>query len=145
MAATPLGRLFGKDDALARLRQHAARLMRLQTSLNQLIPRAMHGAVAVANMQDGVLSLHAATPALASRLNMTRESLLRDFQALGEPLSSIKIKVRPVQNAGPDILHAREERSIGAQGRQSLEALLQRTPADSPLAHALDKMLKSCA
>lgn len=144
MAATPLGRLFGKDDALARLREHAARLMRLQKTLDSLIPRAMHGAVAVANVQDGSLSLHAANPALASRLNMTRESLLRDFQALGEPLNAIKVKVRPVQNAGPDILHAREERRIGALGRQSLEALRQRTPADSPLARALDNMLKSC-
>ena len=139
--ALTLGKFIHRDNALARLYDHAARLTRLQRVVDKLVPSTMRNAVAVANLEDGELTLHVPTSALATRLKMSRDTLLADLQANGQALTSLRIRVRPIQGPGPDISQASAPRQIGSQGRQALEALKSSTRADSPLGEALKKML----
>ncbi len=140
MCATPLKRFLGASDALSRLQDHAARLVRLQRQLESSLPDNMLGAVSVANFEAGILTLHASTPALASRLKMSLETLRNDLLALNEPVQDIRVKVRAVHSSERHALYASEERHIGESGKQALKELEDKLGADTPLGQALKRM-----
>lgn len=138
VSSSPLGRILRTAEPLARLQDHAARLLRLQRVVSKSLPAAMREVVSVANLQDGVLFLHVPSPALATRLKLGQESLRAELFAAGESVAEIKIKVRVDR-------HDREQRfaphrQISEQGREALEALRKSLKADDPLARALKKM-----
>jgi hypothetical protein len=138
--ATPLKRFLGASDALSRLQDHAARLVRMQRMLESTLPRNMLSAISVANFEAGILTLHAATPALASRLKMSLETLRNDLLALNEPVQEIRVKVRAVHSSERHALYASEERHIGESGKQALKALEDKLGTDTPLGQALKRM-----
>ncbi|GAB4059651.1 DciA family protein [Uliginosibacterium sediminicola] len=140
MAATPIHNLLGSTEALARLHDHAARLVRLQNAVERYLPDNMRGAVSVANCQDGILSLHVSTPALATRLKMSLESLRAQLMQNHEAILGIRVKVRVVHSSTREIPPT--QRQIGAQGKAALAALGDALDAGSPLAQALRKLLK---
>jgi hypothetical protein len=140
--ATLLGEVFGASDALSRLQEHAQRLVRAQRLVDQHVPRAMRGAVAVANLREGVLVLHVPTPALATRLKMSVESLRNALRETGMPIEDLQVKVRPVQMAPASGLYAAGNRSIGAQGRQAFGELSAHIGTETPLGQALGRLLK---
>src|SRR5262245_4214600 len=107
MCAAPLQRFLGGNDALTRLRDHAARLVRMQATLEKQLPAGMLGAVSVANFEDGILVLHVQTAALASRLKMSSESLRTALMAANEPVMGIRIKVRPVHSSDRHAMQTR--------------------------------------
>ncbi|MGC3964740.1 MAG: DciA family protein [Rhodocyclaceae bacterium] len=141
-STTPLGDLLGSSEALSRLQEHAGLLVRIQRIVDQQIPRAMRGAVAVANCREGTLALHVPTPSLASRLNMGMDSLRAALRDAGLAVEEIKVRVRPVQMAPDTHLYAREGRRIGNQGRAAFGELSGRLDADSPLGQAVARLLK---
>ncbi|MDB5801894.1 MAG: hypothetical protein JWL63_2833 [Rhodocyclales bacterium] len=140
MCATPLKRFLGASDALSRLQDHAARLVRMQRRLELSLPPNMLGAVSVANFEMGTLTLHASTPALASRLKMSLESLRSDLLSQNEPVQEIRVKVRAVHNSERHALYASEERRIGESGKHALKELEEKLGADTPLGQALKRM-----
>ncbi|MDB5814479.1 MAG: hypothetical protein JWN23_1596 [Rhodocyclales bacterium] len=140
MCAAPLKRFLGASDALSRLQDHAARLVRMQRQLERSLPANMLGAVSVANFEAGVLTLHASTPALAARLKMSLETLRSELLALNEPVQDIRVKVRAVHNSERHALYASEERRIGESGKSALKALEDKLGADTPLGQALKRM-----
>jgi Dna[CI] antecedent, DciA len=142
MCAAPLNRFLGSNDALSRLRDHAARLVRLQTQLERHLAANMHGAVSVANFEAGILTVHVNSPALASRLKMSIESLRSSLSDAGEPIQGIRVKVRAVHSSERGGLIARETRSIGTAGKTALSALGDKLDPDSPLARALRAMVE---
>ena len=142
MAATPVGRLFGSDETLSRLQDHAARLIRLQRTVEGVLPKAMRHAVAVANFQDGTLTLHASNPSVASRLNMSLDSLIEELQAKGQAVLAVKVKVRAIQNAASAQTTTTPNRRMGDQGRAAFDALRQKVDADTPLGAAIKRILK---
>lgn len=142
MCAAPIKRFLGADNALARLQDHAARLLRLQGQIGKLLPAGMREGVRVANYEDGILTLHVVSPAMASRLKLSQESLRQDLMGLNEAVLGIKIKVRALHSSERGGLHARETRQIGAQGRTALKDLSEKLDAGSPLGKALTRMLK---
>ena len=143
--ASPISSVLGKTDALSRLSDHAARLMRLQNTVNSVLPRNMHGAVGVANLQDGILSLHANSPALATRLKQSTPSLISTLQVAGEVVSQIKIRVRTRQELGLPEPSTTPRRHIPEHGRQALRELQLSLKADSPLARALKTIVDKSA
>ncbi|MEC5386064.1 DciA family protein [Uliginosibacterium sp. H3] len=140
MCAAPLKRFLGASDALSRLQDHAARLVRMQRQLEATLPANMRGGVSVANFDLGTLTLHAATPALAARLKMSQETLRNDFLALNEPVQDIKVKVRPIHSSERHALYATQERRIGESGKNALKELEEKLGAESPLGLALKRM-----
>lgn len=140
MCAAPLKRFLGASDALSRLQDHAAKLVRLQRQLETSLPANMKGAVSVANFDLGTLTLHASTPALAARLKMSLETLRNDLLALNEPVQEIRVKVRAVHSSERHALYASKERRIGESGKSALKALEDKLGADSPLGQALKRM-----
>ena len=143
MCAAPLNRFLGGSDALSRLQDHASRLLRLQNRLDPLLPATMRGAIRVANFEMGTLSLHAPNASAASRLKMSQQSLISGLQGAGEAVQFIKIKVRPIHSSERNALYAKTERRVGEQGRDALKSLGDKLDADSPLAKALQNMLKN--
>jgi hypothetical protein len=140
MCAAPLKRFLGASEALSRLQDHAARLVRLQRQLELSLPANMRGAVSVANFDLGTLTLHASTPALAARLKMSLETLRSDLLALNEPVQDIRVKVRAVHSSERHALYATEERRIGESGKNALKELEDKLGADTPLGQALKRM-----
>ncbi len=145
MATSPLNRFIGRSDVLARLQDHAARLQRLQRKLDAALPAVSRGAAQVANFQDGELILHVVSPVMATRLKLGLETLKHALQVAGEPVQSIKVKVR----ASPFRGNGREEevsvRPIGAGGRAALQTLAEDLKPDDPLARALKRMIDRSA
>lgn len=135
--ARPISTVLGKTDELSRLSEHAARLQRLQRVVNTVLPRNMHGAVGVANLQEGLMSLHANSPALATRLKQSVPSLIATLQVAGEAVNDIRIRVRTRQELGLPEPVATPARHIPESGRQSLRKLEKSLDANSPLARAL--------
>ncbi|MFT4173573.1 MAG: DciA family protein [Rhodocyclaceae bacterium] len=140
--ATLIGDVFGSSDALSRLQEHAQRLVRAQRVVDQQVPRAMRGTVAVANLRDGVLVLHVPTPALATRLKMSAESLRNALRDTGMPIEELQVKVRPVQMAPASGLYTAENRTIGSKGRQAFGELTNHIDSRTPLGQALGRFLK---
>ena len=138
MASTPLKKILGSAQALAHLHDHAGRLLRLQKTVAKALPPAMREVVRVANLQDGVLSLHVPSPALATRLKLSQESLRAALLGAGENIHDFKIKVRVDSGDRPPAPPA--QRHIGEQGRRALQNLREHIKADDPLARALKKM-----
>ncbi|MEC5397747.1 DciA family protein [Uliginosibacterium sp. H1] len=141
MNASPIGRVLGGSDALTRLRDHAARLVRMQRTIDQVLPRANRGRVAVANLQDGELALHVSSAALAARLKLSVPTLLMNLQNAGEPVTGIRIRVRARGEMAEPPADAVSPRSIGQGGKQSLKALQSSLKEDSALARALGEMI----
>ncbi len=141
MAATPLDKILGKSDALTRLQDHARRLHRLQRVVNRCMPPNLRGLVAVANISEGTLTLHVPTPALATRIKMSGETIKQDLLAQGELVDTIQTRVRATHTA---IGNQREKpaRRIGNSGREALDDLRRKLEADDPLAQALKRMLE---
>ena len=145
MATSPLNRFIGKSDVLARLQDHAARLLRLQRKLDAALPAVMRGAAQVANLQEGELIVHVSSPVMATRLKLSLSTLKSSLQAAGEPVESIKIKVRASPFQGNGRQEEVEVRHIGAGGKAALQHLADELRPDDPLARALKRMVERSA
>lgn len=142
MKTSPLSRIFGRSDVLARLQEHANHLIRIQRKLDAALPRGSQGAAQVANFIDGELILHVVSPAMSTRLRLSQESLKKALQVAGEPVTSIKVKVRASPFRGNHPEQEVPARSIGKGGRAALESLAESLGNDDPLARALRRMVE---
>lgn len=145
MATSPIHKFFGKSDVLSRLQDHANRLIRLQRKLDAALPAATRGAAQVANLQDGELTLHVASPVMATRLNLGLESLKGSLQAAGEPIRSIKVKVRANPFQGTAAAEDVAARPIGQGGKRALQNLAEELGEEDSLAQALKRMVDKSA
>lgn len=145
MKTSPLNRIFGRSDVLARLQEHANHLIRLQRKLDAALPRGSQGAAQVANFQNGELILHVASPAMSTRLRLSQESLKTALQIAGEPVTSIKVKVRANPFRGNHSAQETPVRPIGKGGRDALQSLADGLGQDDPLARALRRMVDRSA
>lgn len=131
----PINRYFQCADPLVRLREHAARLVRLQAILASELPPHLADACGVANLKGEELVIHAQGGAVAARLRQMVPSLLAAYAGHGVLLSGIKIRVevRNPERPRPAVPH----RAVSAQTRSGLAGLASSLPAGSPLAQAL--------
>jgi len=141
MAKTnPIDTYLGSGDSLARLQAHAARLLRLQRQLADLLPDYMAAACKVANLKGEDLVIHVESAGLAVKLRQAVPSLLVDFARIGVLLRDIKVKVavREYRQAPPPV----PQRHVSDTTRSGLDTLAASLPADSPLAKALQRFVK---
>ena len=144
MASTPLAKLLGSSDVLSRLQDHALRLVRMQRLVDTALPPALQGRAQVANFSEGKLTLHVQSPAMATRLKLSLETLKETLYAAGQVVTEVKVKVRAVPYSTGYAEHA-PSRHIGLQGRESLQSLSDSLKPDDPLAQALKRMVKNSA
>lgn len=138
VASTPIRKILGNTQPLAHLHDHVARLIRLQKLVARHLPPVMREVVRVANFQAGTLFLHVPSPALATRLKLSQESLRTALLNAGENIMEFKIKVRVDRGERPKAPPPR--RHISGEGRHALQDLRERLRADDPLARALKKL-----
>lgn len=137
---SPIDAFLGSGEALARLQAHAARLLRLQRQLGDLLPAYMADACRVANLKNEELIIHVDSAGLAVKLRQAVPSLLADFSRAGVILGDIKVKVaiREYRPAPPPV----PDRHVSDSTRSGLDQLAASLPADSPLAKALRRFVK---
>jgi len=132
-------RFLGSGDALARLRDHAARLRRLQAVLEQHVPKSLAAACSVANLKADTLVLLADGGAVAARLKQIAPTLAEQFAAAGVPVRTVQVKVRIVEER--DAPRAAPDRRLSDAGRRSLADFSETLPADSPLRESLERLI----
>jgi len=141
MAASTINNYLSSGDSLSRLQAHAGRLLRLQRQLAELLPDYLSSACKVANLKGDELVIHVDSAGLAVKLRQAVPSLLADFAHAGVLLRDIKVKVS-VREYRPPTPPA-EQRHISDAARSRLGELAASLPADSPLAAALKRLVKS--
>ncbi|HMV16271.1 MAG TPA: DUF721 domain-containing protein [Zoogloea sp.] len=139
--ARALDAYLDRGDTLARLHAHAARLLRLQRTLSDVLPDYLAASCQVANLKDEVLVIHTRGAAVAVKLRQAIPGLLADFARAGVALRDIKVKVAAPESPRPAA--APVHRSVSDGTRAGLDELAGRLPADSPLAQALRRFVRS--
>ncbi len=135
-----LHRFLARGDALARLQDHAARLRRLQRTLESGLPPQLTGQCQVANLKDGTLSVSARGGAAAVRLRQILPSLIEHFVRAGDAVQTIKVKVAAPEQA---VWRAPvSERQLSSTAKEGLARFAQSLPADAPLREALERLVR---
>lgn len=134
----PLHRFLGSADALARLQDHARRLLQLQRSLSSALPPALIDECQVVNLKEGVLVIHCRHGAAAVRLKQLLPRVIHHFAQAGHVLNDIKVKVKPAHHV--QLRPAPTQRQISPQSRNHLEQFAATLPADSELRSALERL-----
>jgi hypothetical protein len=135
-----LNRYLGSGDALARLKDHAARLRRLQVVLERGLPPLIAGLCRVANLKDGMLVIAASGGAAAARLKQMTPSLIEHFVHAGHAVHNIRVKV-----ATPEVAQWRRpppDRHISPNAKASLTQFAATLPPDSPLRASLERLAR---
>jgi hypothetical protein len=132
-------RFLGAGDALARLRDHAARLRRLQTILDQHLPGSLAGACSVANLKGDTLIVMAQNGAVAAKLKQLANTLTEQFIASGVALKTIQIKVTIQEER--DAPPAPMARTLSETGRDSISEFAASLPTDSSLRESLERLV----
>lgn len=105
--------------------------------VNKLVPRTLARFVRVASTRRGHLTLLAENGAVAAKLKQIVPRLREALAAKGKDFSGITVRVQtqsfPPARRPPPVL--------SAQARQSLARLASDLPPESPLWHALSRLL----
>lgn len=148
MASRPgtpsLGRFLDRAPELAALSAHAQRLMELQRIFVAVVPGYLADSSRVANWRLGLLVLHANNAAVATKLKQLANTLRTAFLRQGMDVNEIQVKVQPLRQA--KVIHQPGPvPKIAAPVKDSLSALSQTLPPDSPLKLALIRFLTRSA
>ncbi|WP_418648241.1 DciA family protein [Thauera butanivorans] len=135
-----LHRFLGSAESLARLQDHAARLRRLQGTLEAALPLQLAEQCHVANLKDDVLVISTRNGATAVRLKQMLPSLQEHFLRAGHALGTIRVKVgTPEQTAWRP---PATERHISADAKANLSEFAASLPPDSPLRESLERLVR---
>jgi hypothetical protein len=137
-----IGDCFAGDSPLARLQDHAQRLLRLQRQLVLLLPGYLQDSVTVANFQQGILVLHVPGAAVAARMKMILPRLKEGFFAQGTAIEDIRVKIRPPQT---EYHRPPPARAVSEDVLAGIETLRASLPGNSPLAEPLARLLSHVA
>lgn len=136
----PLDGYLQTADALSRLQDHAARLVRLQSVLDELIPPPLGEACRVANLRQDELIIHVSHGAAAARLKQMLPTLQEGYTRRGHAIASIKVRVHlEAPRPGPPPPRVRQ---VSPVMRDELARLAEHLPKESPLAAALARFIR---
>lgn len=120
------------SGSLGKLMARAQRLMALDRQLDHVLGPELAGRVRAAALRDGCLVLVTPSAALATRLRMDRESLLRALgHASRENITELQIRVAPLSGLQAE---PRKRRRLPESARQSLQRFA-RDIGDEDLLH----------
>jgi hypothetical protein len=125
---------------LTRLAAHADRLLALQQTYAQIAPHYLAEASQVANYKSGKVVIHAASGAVAAKINQLGPSLRDEFCKRGCEVTEIAARVQ-VRTLSGSALPAPPARAISAAAAIGLAKLGGKLPPGSPLATALKRLL----
>jgi hypothetical protein len=129
------------DGGLARLTDHADRLLRLQRIFESAVPRPLVRGARVANFKLGRLVVYADNGAIAAKLRQIVPTLRGAFANSAAEVTGIEIKVQP-REGGPTRRSAVTPVPLGSHAKQGLTSLADRLPENSPLVRALRRLVR---
>jgi hypothetical protein len=135
-----LRRFLARNDALARLQDHASRLHRLQTALASALPLQLAPLYHVANFKDADLIIFAQSGAAAVRLKQLLPSLIKQLNASGHAVQNIKVKVTPPAHLPLSNSHTFATREISSSTQEHLKNFAASLPDDSELRAAIERL-----
>jgi hypothetical protein len=83
-----------RDDALASLALRASGLLRVRRILQHALPPEIAGAIEVANLRRGVLSIRSENAAVAAKLRQLAPRLITTCLEKGEEVSAIEVRIQ---------------------------------------------------
>lgn len=129
------------DGGLARLTDHADRLLRLQRIFESAVPRPLVRGARVANFKLGRLVIYADNGAVAAKLRQIVPTLRGAFANSAAEVTGIEIKVQPREGDS-----ARRSPvtpvPLGSRAKHGLTSLADRLPENSPLVRALRRLVR---
>lgn len=137
---TPLQRFLGDGDALARLKDHAQRLVRLQSLFVSMIGEPLARTCAAANLKGDTLVVLASNGAAAVRIKQIAPRLIEQFCVNGVLIKTIQVKIA-VNNPAPERIPP-TGRALSDAARASLVRLCESLPADAPLRDSLKTLVE---
>lgn len=139
MQARTLEDYLNADETMARLTVHAGRLLRLQSTFEEVVPAALARTCRIANFRSGVIFIHAENGAVAAKLRQITPSLNDHFRSRGVQVTEIRFKVQPLDVAVQHKLPAKPA-VLGEVGRASIARLASSLP-DGPLRESLGRFM----
>lgn len=113
------------SGSLGSLMARARRLQKLDRQLESVLGPELAERVRAAALRDGCLVVVTPSAALATRLRMDRESLLRALgHASREPIRELQVRVAPLSGWQPE---PRKRRRLPESARQSLQRFAEDT------------------
>jgi hypothetical protein len=130
------------DDGAGKLLAHARLLSSLAKVFAEVVPTHLGQASCLANFRSGLLVIHAANGAVATKLRQLAPSLGNEFCVRGYECTGVTVKVQAPEIQGQSATSA--IRPLGAGARRELAGLRERLPP-CPLREALGVLLERSA
>lgn len=127
----------------AKVMSHAHQLLAIARVYRDIAPRHLADGSRVANFKSGVVVIHAANGAVASKLRQMPNSLLEKFLEHGVPCTGIQIKIKGSQEL-PSTPRQPLLKPLAARTCDQLTALSDSLPP-SPLRTALATLVERAA
>ncbi|MDP2135393.1 MAG: DciA family protein [Sulfuritalea sp.] len=142
MTARSLQEHLASGDSMARIANHAQRLLQFQRLLEVALPEALRPHARVANFRLGKLFIHAANGAVAAKIRQLGPSLASDLSNKEAKVTQIEVRV---QARNPQLTQPPHQRPSlpGQKQKQGLTVFTQNLPHESPLRRALERLLRS--
>ena len=142
MTARSLQEHLASSDSMARIANHAQRLLQFQCLLQAALPEALRPYARVANFRLGKLFIHAANGAVAAKIRQFGPSLANDLSNKESKVTQIEVRVQARNR--PSAIVSKERPALpGYKQKQGLTALALDLPQDSPLKGSLERLLRS--
>lgn len=142
MTARSLQEHLASSDSMARIANHAQRLLQFQCLLQAALPEALRPYARVANFRLGKLFIHAANGAVAAKIRQFGPRLANDLSNKELKVTQIEVRVQARNPSPPHVPHKRPSLP-GLKQKQGLTILAQSLPGESPLKGALERLLHS--
>lgn len=142
MTARSLQEHLASVGSMARIANHAHRLLQFQRILEAALPEALRPHARVANFRLGKLFIHATNGAVAAKIRQLGPRLASDLSNKEAKVTQIEVRV---QARNPQLTQLSHQRPAlpGQKQKQGLTALAQGLPHESPLRGALERLLRS--
>lgn len=142
MTSRSLQEHLASGDSMARIANHAQRLLQFQRLLEAALPEALRPHARVANFRLGKLFIHAANGAVAAKIRQFGPRLASDLSNKEVKVTQIEVRVQARNPSPPQAPHERPTLP-GVKQKQGLTDLAHQLPSESPLKAALEHLLRS--
>lgn len=97
----PLDDYLDDAEGIGKVLAHAKRLLRLTRLYSEIAPAYLLRASLLVNYKSGIVIIHAANGATASKLRQLATTLTDGFSRRGVECSGVLVKVQPFENQSP--------------------------------------------
>lgn len=138
----PLENYLEAADGAGNVLAHARLLIKLTNLYQTIVPAHLGQASTLANYKSGIIVIHAASGAIASKLRQLAPTLADGFSRKGVECSGVQIKVQAPKTEEQSSTST--QRPISQAASENLVTLRDSLP-DGDLRQALDELLRNSA